>query len=170
MGPKMAERWILALPEKWGKCGPGKWEKWPEIPFRTMARNSIFEPFLGHFFHFPGHFSHFPGHFSPIFQVRPKSIFGHFRPEMDLHQVHGIPAFDLWCFRPDKPCSSSCGIQDMDFDSMFWGSIAVSGASVRFRSDALTKMTNPGTTPITILAINSDHGLSFGGEETRTMV
>ena len=24
---------------------------------------------------FPGHFSHFPGHFSPIFQVRPKSIF-----------------------------------------------------------------------------------------------
>ena len=30
--------------------------------------------------------------------------------------------------------------------------------------------TNPGTTPITILAINSDHGLSFAGEETRTMV
>ena len=30
--------------------------------------------------------------------------------------------------------------------------------------------TNPGTTPITILAVNSDHGLSFVGEETRTMV
>ena len=31
-------------------------------------------------------------------------------------------------------------------------------------------ITNPGTTPITILAVNSDHGLSFAGEETRTMV
>ena len=31
-------------------------------------------------------------------------------------------------------------------------------------------MTNPGTTPITILAVNSDHGLSFAGEETRTIV
>ena len=31
-------------------------------------------------------------------------------------------------------------------------------------------VTNPGTTPITILAVNSDHGLSFAGEETRTMV
>ena len=32
------------------------------------------------------------------------------------------------------------------------------------------QITNPGTTPITILAVNSDHGLSFAGEETRTMV
>ena len=40
-----------------------------------MGRNSIFEPFSGHFFHFPGHFSHFPVHVSPIFQMRPKSIF-----------------------------------------------------------------------------------------------
>ena len=31
-------------------------------------------------------------------------------------------------------------------------------------------MTNPGTTPITILAVNSDHGLSFAGVETRTML
>ena len=31
-------------------------------------------------------------------------------------------------------------------------------------------ITCPGTTPITILAVNSDHGLSFAGEETRTMV
>ena len=31
-------------------------------------------------------------------------------------------------------------------------------------------VTNPGTTPITILAVNSEHGLSFAGEETRTMV
>ena len=31
-------------------------------------------------------------------------------------------------------------------------------------------LTNPGNTPITILAVNSDHGLSFAGEETRTMV
>ena len=33
-----------------------------------------------------------------------------------------------------------------------------------------TLITNPGTTPITILAVNSDHGLSFAGEETRTML
>ena len=33
-----------------------------------------------------------------------------------------------------------------------------------------TLMTNLGTTPITILAVNSDHGLSFAGEEARTMV
>ena len=31
-------------------------------------------------------------------------------------------------------------------------------------------LTNPGTTPITISAVNSDHSLSFAGEETRTMV
>ena len=31
-------------------------------------------------------------------------------------------------------------------------------------------ITNPGTTPITILAVNSDHGLSFAGKETQTMV
>ena len=30
--------------------------------------------------------------------------------------------------------------------------------------------TNPGTNPITIWAVNLDHGLSFAGEETRTMV
>ena len=35
----------------------------------------------------------------------------------------------------------------------------------------LPKITNPGTTPFfTILAGNSDHGLSFAGEETRTML
>ena len=34
----------------------------------------------------------------------------------------------------------------------------------------IAAITNPGTTPITILAVNSDHGLSFAGEETRTMV
>ena len=27
------------------------------------------------------------------------------------------------------------------------------------------KLTNPGTTPITILAVNSDHGLSFAGRK-----
>ena len=31
-------------------------------------------------------------------------------------------------------------------------------------------LTNPGTTPITVLEVNSDRGLSFAGEETRTMV
>ena len=33
-----------------------------------------------------------------------------------------------------------------------------------------TEVTNPGTTPITILAVNSDHGQSFVREETRTML
>ena len=31
-------------------------------------------------------------------------------------------------------------------------------------------VTNPGTTAITILAMNSDHGVNFAGEEPRTMV
>ena len=31
-------------------------------------------------------------------------------------------------------------------------------------------LTNPGTAPVTILAVHSDHGLSFAGEEARTMV
>ena len=44
-----------------------------------------------------------------------------------------------------------------------------------FRANFVLQMrhpwvTNPGTTPITILAVNSDHGLSFAGEGTRTMV
>ena len=30
--------------------------------------------------------------------------------------------------------------------------------------------TNPGTAPITISAVNSDHGLSFARKQTRTMV
>ena len=33
----------------------------------------------------------------------------------------------------------------------------------------IAHLTNPGTTPITILAVNSDHGLSFAGEETQTI-
>ena len=60
---------------KWGR----KWPKhgfWPHLKNggimdrkrEKMARKSIFEPFSGHFFHSLGHFS-------PIFQVRPKSIF-----------------------------------------------------------------------------------------------
>ena len=35
---------------------------------------------------------------------------------------------------------------------------------------AAPSLTNPGTTPITILSVNLDHGLSFAREETRTMV
>ena len=35
---------------------------------------------------------------------------------------------------------------------------------------ALIPIINAGTTPITIWAVNSDHGLSFAGEETWTMV
>ena len=41
---------------------------------------------------------------------------------------------------------------------------------LRLRSLKAVFLTNPGTTPITILAVNSDHGLSFAGEETRTML
>ena len=93
---------------KWGR----KWPKngyWPHLKnggsmarkMGKMARNSIFEPFWAHFFHFPGQFSHFPGRFRPICQVRPKSIFSAIfvpisgrRPEMDLYEVHGIPSLD----------------------------------------------------------------------------
>ena len=49
------------------------------------------------------HFSHFPGHVSPIFRVRPKSIFRPFsspisgrRPEMDLYEVYGIPTLGVF--------------------------------------------------------------------------
>ena len=35
---------------------------------------------------------------------------------------------------------------------------------------ACDQITNPGTTPITNLAVNPNHGLSFAGEETLTMV
>ena len=38
------------------------------------------------------------------------------------------------------------------------------------RQQRSSNITNPGTTPITVSAVNSDHGLSFAGEETRTMV
>ena len=69
----MAETWILASPEKCGKNGPENEKngtqmarKWFKIGIR-------------------GHFSDFPGYVSPIFQVRPKSIFRplspHFGPE-----------------------------------------------------------------------------------------
>ena len=46
-----------------------------------------------------GHFSHFPGHFSPIFQVRPKSIF---RPFSSLFRARG----------PKWLCTKSTGLQN----------------------------------------------------------
>ena len=60
----------------------------------------------GHFFIFRAIFSLFAGHFSPIFQVRPKSMFRPFSSparEMDPYQVHGIPT--LGSFIPDL-CNS----------------------------------------------------------------
>ena len=62
---------------------------------------------------------------------------------------------------------------------MHGGSSASGHKGPPFHLDAATriarcrlrmKVTNPGTTPITILAVSSDHGLSFAGEEARTMV
>ena len=55
-----------------GETWPGKWEKRPEIPFSNHIRAifsifwAVFPPFLSHV--------------SPVFKVRPESIFGHFRP------------------------------------------------------------------------------------------
>ena len=64
-----------------------------------MGPNSIFEPFSGYFFHFPGHFFSFSGPFFPHFsgeaQIHFSAIFVPIsgrKPEMDLYQVHGIPA------------------------------------------------------------------------------
>ena len=60
----MAEKWILASPEKTGGKWPGKMAWKMEKMARKRFENGI-----------SAHFSHFPGHVSTIFQVRPKSIF-----------------------------------------------------------------------------------------------
>ena len=39
------------------------------------------------------------------------------------------------------------------------------GKTTQGNNPSPKKLTNPGTTPITILAVNSDHGLSFAGEQ-----
>ena len=76
MGTKMAGKWILASPGKWGKMAR---------KMGKMAGNSAFKPFS------------VSGHVSPVFQVRPKIHFlaifvpiSGRRPEMDLYEVHGI--------------------------------------------------------------------------------
>ena len=88
MGTKMAEKWILALPEKWGKHGPENGKNGPKFHFRTIS-GPLF-PFSGPFFSFSTIFLPFSGeakiHVSAIFVP----ISG-LRPEMDLYQVHGIP-------------------------------------------------------------------------------
>ena len=66
MGTKMAEKWILASPEKWGKHGPENGKNGPKFHFRTI---------FGLFFPFSGPFFSFSGPFSTHFQVRRKSIF-----------------------------------------------------------------------------------------------
>ena len=85
----MAEKWILALPEKWGTHGPENGENGPKFHFQTIL--GPFFPFSGPFFSFSGPFSpRYSGkakiHFSAIFV----SISGR-KPEMDLYEVHGIP-------------------------------------------------------------------------------
>ena len=93
--PENGRKMAFGLTEK----KTGKWVK--------MARNSIFELFSGHVFHFRGHFSHFPGHFSPISsgdaKIRFSAIFVPIsgrRPEMDLYQVHGIPTQEYFSASP----------------------------------------------------------------------
>ena len=92
---------------KWGR----KWPRngfWPCLKnggntarkMGKMARNSIFELFSGHFFHFPGHLSgpFFP-HFSGEAKIHSSDIFTPIsgrRPEMDLYQVHGIPNINIF--------------------------------------------------------------------------
>ena len=66
MGMKMAENWILASPQKWGKNRPENEKNGLEM--EKIARKWFENGFSGHF-------SHLPVHVSPIFQVRPKSIF-----------------------------------------------------------------------------------------------
>ena len=59
------------------------------------------------------------------------------------------------------------------FQTQFRSDVCVHGVSATNSSIILKcviSFTNPGTTPITILAVNSDHGLSSAGEETQTMV
>ena len=76
----MAEKWILASPGKWRKNGLENGKKWLENPFLIHFRTIFL----------------FSGPFSPIFHVRPKSIFRPFlspfglEPEMDLCEAHGI--------------------------------------------------------------------------------
>ena len=67
---------------------------------------------------------------------------------------------------PDEPPE-----YDAD-DAMLLPPLAHGSSSVKIEEGRhqAALVTNPGTTPITISAINSDHGLSFAGEETRTMV
>ena len=97
----------LGIPWTWYRSISGlrpemgrKWPKngfWPHLKnggnmaqkIGKMARNSIFEPFSGHFFHFPGHFSHFPGHFSPFFSRGQNPCFGHFHPHFGPEARNG---------------------------------------------------------------------------------
>ena len=93
MGTKMAEKWILALPEKWGKHGPENRENGPKFHFRTIL--GPFFPFSGPFFSFSGPFS---PHFSGEAKIHVSAIFVPIsgrRPEMDLYEIHGIPIPDL---------------------------------------------------------------------------
>ena len=92
MGTKMTEKWILALPEKWGENGPENEKNGPENG-KNGAQNGLkifgpFSPFSGPCF------SPFSGkakiHFSAIFVP----ISGR-RPEMDQNEVHGIPTFEV---------------------------------------------------------------------------
>ena len=57
-GPKWGRKW----PKNgfWPHLGNGANRAWK---MGKMARNSVFEPFLGDFLHFSGHSSHFPGQF-----------------------------------------------------------------------------------------------------------
>ena len=85
----MAEKWILASPEKWGENGPENEKNGPENgkngPKMVRIWNfGPFSPFSGPCFpHFSGKAKiHFPAISSP---------FRAFGPEMDLYELHGIP-------------------------------------------------------------------------------
>ena len=79
-------------------------------------------------------------------------------------------------FNPGPCFSATREGSDIDkqitiLDRHFHSKIEILKTSIlHLEIDFFNLLTNPGTTPITILADNSDHGLSFTGEETRTMV
>ena len=80
MGMKMAKKWTLASPEKWGKNGlenekngPDNGKNGPKMEFQAILPAS------------------------PIFRVRPKSIFRpHFGPEARNGSIPGPRDFQGW--------------------------------------------------------------------------
>ena len=81
MGTKMAEKWILASPEKWGKHGRENEKNGPKFHFRTIF--GLFFPFSWPFFLI------FRAIFPPFFRRGQNPFFGHFRPHFGPEARNG---------------------------------------------------------------------------------